>query len=273
MNADDLDERFVFAIDLIKEAGHRAHAYFRDVAALTIKTKGLQDFASEADVQVELTIRRRIAETFPDDGFFGEETGHAGIDGKTVVWVVDPIDGTQPFLSGLSSWCVSIALVSGASIQMGVVYAPARDELFAGSRRHPATLNGQRIAVRRGRLTDGLVATGHCTRVSPEDFVAPFLGLLKAGGMFFRDGSGALSLCYVACGRLIGFMEQHINAWDCLGGIAIVHAAGGASNDFLADDGMLKGGRLIAASPALLPDLAAAIGWEAPDLNAKKVTL
>ena len=75
--------------------------------------------------------------------------------------------------------------------------------------------------------------------------------------MFYRNGSGALMLCYVACGRLIGYVEPHINSWDCLGALAVLEAAGGRSNDFLADDGLLRGNRLITGSPGLYPKLAA----------------
>lgn len=261
MDDRDLDERFAFANALVRDAGALALGYFHDASSLTVTSKGVQDFASEADLQVELLIRRRLDEAFPGDGFFGEETGRDGVDPHGMVWVVDPIDGTQPFLSGLTSWCVSIAFLSEDTLQFGVVFAPARDELFAGSRRHPATLNGMPIAVRDGALTDGLVATGYCTRVGAQDFVTPFLRLLEAGGMFFRDGSGALSLCYVACGRLIGFMEAHINAWDCLGGLAIIAAAGGDATDFLANDGLLEGGRLVAGGPRLRPALSRTLGW------------
>lgn len=75
--------------------------------------------------------------------------------------------------------------------------------------------------------------------------------------MFYRDGSGALALCYVACGRLIGYVEPHINSWDCLGAIAVIEAAGGTVSDFLANDGLWKGNRLLAGSAALYPKLVA----------------
>ena len=75
--------------------------------------------------------------------------------------------------------------------------------------------------------------------------------------MFYRDGSGALVLAYVAAGRLIGYIEPHINSWDCLGALAVIEAAGGVSNDFLAGDGLWSGAPLVAASPELYPELAA----------------
>jgi myo-inositol-1(or 4)-monophosphatase len=73
--------------------------------------------------------------------------------------------------------------------------------------------------------------------------------------MFHREGCGALALSYVACGRLIGYVEQHINSWDCLGALAVIEAAGGTINDFLADDGLWKGNRVIAGPASLYPKL------------------
>jgi myo-inositol-1(or 4)-monophosphatase len=74
---------------------------------------------------------------------------------------------------------------------------------------------------------------------------------LKNGGMFYRDGSGALTLCYIASGRLLGYIEPHINSWDCLGAIAVIRAAGLKTNDFLADDGLRKGNRVIAGNETI----------------------
>jgi myo-inositol-1(or 4)-monophosphatase len=129
---DFTSSRFTFALALVQEAGGVALDYFRRRGALTIKSKGLQDMASEADLETELLIRRRLAENFPQDAFLGEETGLSDFAPGQGIWVVDPIDGTQPFISGLSSWCVSIAFVADDQLEFGVVFAPARGELFAG---------------------------------------------------------------------------------------------------------------------------------------------
>jgi len=88
-----------------------------------------------------------------------------------------------------------------------------------------------------------------------ESFLRPFEALLREGGMFYRDGSGALNLSYVAAGRLIGYIEPHINSWDCLGAIAVIEAAGLRVNDFLAGDGLTKGNAIIAGVPEVYEDL------------------
>ena len=172
------------------------------------------------------------------------------------VVTVDPIDGTQPFISGMSGWCVSIAFIRASTLRFGMVFAPARDELFAGGRHHPATLNGQPVLKHHsGTIREGLVGVGYSPRVTPDEFLSVFSRLLKAGAMFYRDGSGALALCYVADGRLVGYIERHINSWDCLGAIAVIQAAGLQINDFLANDGLRKGNRIIAGNPAVYAEL------------------
>ena len=246
--------RFDFAERLIREAGAIALDYFRRVADLEVSSKGPQDMVTEADVAVEKLIKARLAAEFPTDAFLGEETGHADFPDSTGIWVVDPIDGTQPFVSGLSTWCVSIAYVIGTEIQFGLVFNPAADELFTGGIDRPGQRNGRLIHPHPGSgLADGLVFLGCSTRVLPEQVVPVLDRLLHGGGMFVRNGSGALGLCDVACGRLIGYVEPHINSWDCLGAIAVLRAAGAEVSDFLSGDALLHGNWIVAAPPAIYP--------------------
>src|SRR5258708_18081797 len=141
MPTSDLPARFEFASDLIKDAGQLALNYFHRLGTLTIKQKGEQDMASEADLNVEMLIRERLHGRFPEDAFLGEETGRTEFSPGPGVWVVDPIDGTQPFISGLSGWCISIAFVLDGDTEIGLVYGPAPQELFQGCRGRPAALN------------------------------------------------------------------------------------------------------------------------------------
>ncbi len=256
MAAPDFAARYDFGLGLIREAGALALGYFRRLGTLTVTSKGVQDMASEADVEVERMIRGRLAAAFPEDAFLGEESGRTAYAPGRGIWVVDPIDGTQPFVNGMTSWCVSIAFVEGGRVRMGFVNSPARDELFAGAIGRKATLNGEAIAVRKARgVQEGMLAVGYSPRVGPAEFLPAFERILAAGGMFYRDGSGALALCYVACGRLIGYVEPHINSWDCLGALAVIEAAGGVSNDFLAGEGLWRGAPLVAGSPEIYPAL------------------
>jgi myo-inositol-1(or 4)-monophosphatase len=256
-----LAERFEFGTALIAEAGEMALAYFERRASLAVRSKGTQDLVSEADVEVERLIRDRLAARFPGDAFLGEESGRADVQGAVGIWVVDPIDGTQPFVSDLTSWCVSIGYVHEGRVEMGFLAAPARHEVFTGRRGHGATLNGRPIAVSRSTgLNDGLLCIGMSPRISADQIMAYVEPLLRRGVVYYREGSGALSLAYVAAGRLIGYVEAHLNSWDGLAGVALVEAAGGRVNDFLAGDALWKGGPIVATSPALYPELAEIMG-------------
>jgi myo-inositol-1(or 4)-monophosphatase len=254
----DMTARYAFALKLIRDAGDLALGYFNNRDMLTVKNKGPQDLASEADLNTELLIKQRLEETFPQDAFLGEETGLTQFADGQGIWVVDPIDGTQPFISGMSAWCVSIGFVLGGELKFGMVYAPARDELFAGGTGFPATLNGRPVGKHPGKsIREGICSVGYSPRIGPNEFLPMFTRFLEAGGTFHREGTGALALCYVACGRLIGYFEPHINSWDCLGAIAVIHAAGLKTNDFLENDGLRKGNFLAAGNAAVFAELMA----------------
>ena len=248
--------RFEIARSVILDAGAFANEYFGRLGTLTVKSKGSHDLVSEADLNTELLIRNAFAKHFPEDAFFGEESGYTRVESGRGVWVVDPIDGTQPFLSGMPSWCISVAYVLDGKLEFGLVYNPPCNELFAGGKGFPATVNGRPIAAHPGKdLSAGLVSIGFSPR-SPRSFLFSSLTkLLEQKGMFFRNGSGALCLAYVAAGRLLGHVEPHMHSWDCLGAIAIIEAAGGRVNEYLVGNALLEGNRVVAGSPAVFEQL------------------
>jgi len=255
-----LSERYEVGRELTLRAGSLAAEYAGRLSELDVRWKGSQDVVTEADLEVELLIKRGLAD-FGGDGFLGEETGVDGLAKSDGVWVVDPIDGTQPFVSGLPSWSVSIAYVHRGELQFGFVHNPPLNELFEGGLGRPGLLNGQQVAPHPGRsLGDGVVSTGYATRTGPDDFLPVLDRLLREGGMFYRNGSAALSLCYVACGRLLGYVERHINSYDCLAGLAVIRAAGGQTNDYLTRKSLTAGNRIVAGPRALYADLDAVLG-------------
>jgi len=257
-------DRLRAAKEVAREAGRTALAYFHDPDALEVTSKGKQDFVSQADHDVEALIRGRLLGLFPEDGFLGEESG-AAIDNRDAggIWVVDPIDGTSNFINRVPVWCISIAYVRRDRIEVGVVYDPNADELFAARRGHGAYCGETRIHTSAAdSLTWGTVGVGYSTRTSAATAVDSIRRLLDAGGIYQRNGSGALMLAYVGAGRLLGYLEAHINAWDCLAGILLVQEAGGWTNDFLADDGLLRGNPVIAAAPGVADAVRAVAGFD-----------
>jgi myo-inositol-1(or 4)-monophosphatase len=249
-------ERFEFAHSVIRKAGTVASEYFGRIGSLSIRSKGAHDLVSEADVNTEKAIRDNIAGGFPEDAFFGEESGAPIISEGPGVWVVDPIDGTQPFLCGMPSWCISIAFVLDGKLEFGLVYNPPCEELFAGGKAFPATVNGKPIhASPSTDLSAGLVSIGFSPRSSQAFLFDSLRKLLAHRGMFFRNGSGALSLAYVGAGRLLGHVEPHMYSWDCLGAMAIIEAAGGRVNEYLTGDALVKGNRVVAGAPGVFRQL------------------
>jgi len=254
MPSEEIAERFRFAKTLVRDAGALANRYFQDIGALTIKDKGLQSAVSEADVETERFIRQRLEQAYPDDGFFGEESANdttgADVGAGQGLWVVDPIDGTQCFVKGLPHWSVSIAFVLDGRIQFGVVIDPNLDELFAGGIGFGATLNEKPIAPDASAdIGRDAFSIGFAHRSKPEEVIPVLDRLLKAGGMYVRGGSGALSLVYVACGRTIGYYEPHINSWDSYAAVAILREAGADVVEAEAGDGLTKGCEIIATAP------------------------
>lgn len=245
-------DRTDFACETARKAGALALRYFSNLGALTVKSKGVQDMATEADVNTETVIRDAIAETYPDDGFLGEESSESfAVTDVPGIWIVDPIDGTQPFICGMRTWCISIAYYSQGKVELGVIFDPSNDEMFVAIRGQGATLNGKPMRVANvSGVSEGLVSVGYSTRVTPEDTLLPLSRLLHANGMYHRSGSGALSLAYVAAGRLIGYFEPHMCAWDMAAGELLVREAGGLSSVGLPNDQALIDGNLIIAAAA-----------------------
>lgn len=241
---------------IAREGGRIALGYFRDRSRLTIdqKTSG-QDVVSIADKEVETLLRERIAARFPDDGLLGEEYGlQEGTSGFR--WVMDPIDGTSPFVFGIPAWCVSIAIMRGDAIVAGVIYAPTTDELYSARRGAGTTLNGHRVQVAEAAtLQTGILGLGANHRVPSKVVSGVIEQLLDEGGMFVRNGSGALMLAYVAAGRLVGYWEPHMNAWDCYAGFLLVEEAGGWFSDPSNWVRMIDGGAVVAGCPGVKADL------------------
>jgi myo-inositol-1(or 4)-monophosphatase len=261
-DAESMHLRQLAAEAVAREAGALARRRFLD-ASFKVRFKGPQDYVTEADGETEALISSRLSDAFPRDGFIGEETAGRAPSAGGATWVVDPIDGTSNFARGVSHFCVSIACIAGGRIEVGVIYDPMQDELFSARRGGGARLNGAPIRPSEATaLANSAVEVGWNVRTG----AAKYLDLLRRvtlwGAAPSRTGSGALGIAYVAAGRRDGFVEHHINAWDCLGAILLVHEAGGYVSDFLSGEGLTKGNPLIACAPGLKDALISAAAIE-----------
>lgn len=252
-----LEARFKLAQDIAHEAAALALGYFNQRETLVVETKrDPQDVVSIADREVEQLIRDRVANSFADDGFLGEEYGlNAGSSGFT--WVVDPIDGTSPFVNGMPNWCVSIAVLKDGEPVIGVIKAPCFDELYASAKGLGATLNGKTLSLDPSRnMRNSVTGIGANNYVTPQVVAKIVEDLLEAGGTFIRNGSGALMIAYVAAGRLVGYYEPYMHAWDCMAGFCLVREAGGYTHPFPTQGEQLtKGSKVFVAAPGAVDDL------------------
>ena len=247
--------RLELAKQLTKDAGAEALAYFRSVGDLIVEQKATQDLVSNADRDVEVFIRTALKNAFPDDGIVGEE--HEEVKGSSgYTWVIDPIDGTANFLTSIPAWCVVLACVHNDSTIIGAIFVPDTNELFWGAKNAGAYLNDAPIKVSNTQgLDHGSTGVGMSGRTPPHQVVSFIDLLVREDGVFFRNASGALMLAFVAAGRLIGYAEPHMNAWDCLAGQLLIAEAGGKVEPQSADMMLKEGGRVVASGPGVFEKL------------------
>ena len=203
---------------------------FREVENLQVSSKGAGDFVSRADVASEKTIREELLGTRPNYGWVGEESEPVVGKDPTRRWIVDPLDGTTNFLHGLPHWAISIALEFKGEIVSGVVYDPAKDEMFWAEKGQGAWMNDQRLRVSdRSRLIDCIFATGLPFGGRPDlpETLQDLARLMPATAGVRRWGAAALDLAYVAAGRVDGYWERGVHLWDVAAGDLIVREAGG----------------------------------------------
>ena len=226
-----------FAMQMARDAGRIL--VDRQGRALQVSNKGDIDLVTESDLASEKLIIERIRCHYPRHAILAEESGAS--DGANMAegqsewrWIVDPLDGTTNYAHGYPCYCVSIALERAGRIEIAVVYDPTRDEMFAAERGQGATLNDRRIRVSDvEELNSSMLCTGfpYNVRERPQ-FARHFAAFTMRAQAVRRDGSAAIDLAYVACGRFDGFWEDGLQPWDVAAGLLLIEEAGGLVTDF-----------------------------------------
>ena len=232
---------------LIRQLGTRAQELRN--AGLQVDKKARQDFVSQADVFVEQEIKAWLEAHRPEDGFLGEESGLRA--GKQGTWVIDPIDGTTNYILGMDYWCISLAWVSQGALELGIIYAPDRNEFFFARRGEGAFLNDKRLTLREPDPETVVIGMGRSSRAPAANYARMLERVIDAGMEYRRFGAGALMLAHVAAGQIHGYYEAHLNSWDALAGLLLIQEAGGAHNAFLDNDGLYHGNTMWAAAPGV----------------------
>jgi len=249
------------AITAAQSAGQFIQKSAEDISLLNIEQKTMHDYVSEVDRGSEKIVVDQILETFPDHQILGEEYGSQGSESAQWQWVIDPLDGTTNFLRSLPHYAVSIGVLRDGVVHHGVVYDPAKEDLFVASKGKGVTLNNVAIHVSSSEsIKGGLLATGVPFSGENLDNIDAFTNtmsdLLKCQTSGIRRlGAAALDLAYVAAGRYDGFWESNLKIWDIAAGVLMVEEAGGVVSDLSGGQNYLDNGDVIAASKGTYQDM------------------
>lgn len=205
-------------------------------AAAHVTVKGVADYVTEVDKQVQNFIEKSLGERYPEIQFLGEEKNNDNIDLSGKVWVLDPVDGTTNLIHDYRRSCISLALVENSEIVAGVIYQPYTEELFHAERGKGAYLNGKRIHVSGVKTMDeSLVTIGTSPydkealgKISFQNFYRVFMDCQDIR----RSGSAAIDIAEVAAGRTDAFFEKKLNIWDYAAGALLIEEAGGVATNF-----------------------------------------
>jgi len=223
-----------FIKNLALEAGRICLEGQKHLTYHDLEFKSAKDIVTDIDKKVEAFLVKAIRARYPDHGVLGEEYG--AVRAKSGYrWIIDPIDGTTSFVHRLPFYGISIALEKEGEMVLGVVYAPALDQLFYAEKGRGAFMGDTPIHVSEtGKLDNAVMATGFaCLRDNLTNNNLPiFNEIVPKLRDIRRLGSAALDLCYVALGSLDGFWEMNLNIYDIAAGAVILQEAGGVVTDF-----------------------------------------
>ncbi len=245
---------------MVKAAEKAAKSLLRDFGELEnlqVSVKAPGDFVSKADKRAEEIIHEELSSARPDYGFLMEEQGEVSGKDPYYRWIIDPLDGTNNFLRGIPHWAISIALEHKGEIIAGVIFDPVKNDMFRAEKNGSAFCNRRRLRVSgRSAMVDCTFAHGTARRTptSIQKFQTEVGNVLTACRNMRRMGAAALDMAYVADGRLDGYWERGVKAWDIAAGIIIVREAGGYAQDL--DDrkkNPLTSGNVIAANSEVFP--------------------
>jgi myo-inositol-1(or 4)-monophosphatase len=249
-------------IEAARTAGTGLMRQFRGRARLQVELKGPADFVSAADLDSERTLRAALLSAYPSYGFLAEESPPTVGADASVRFIVDPLDGTTNFLNGIPHFAIAIALEREKRVVAGVVFDPAKDELFVGEQGYGAWLGRQGTGYERLHvasdtdLSRALVGTGipHANgAVRHEAYLAMLAATMREAAGIRRFAAAALDLAYVAAGRFAVFFELGLAPWDMAAGAILVREAGGQVSEPLGENewGFLESGEVLATNGRL----------------------
>lgn len=249
MNQIELKRMTLAVCDIAKSAGSYIKEERAKFSLTKVERKHAHDYVSYVDKGSEQRIVSALRQLLPEAGFITEE-GSAGHDQEQLVWVIDPLDGTTNFIHQFPPYAVSIALMQGQQIIIGVVYEICANECYYAWQGGGAYLDGTPIHVSHQEIEDALLCfqlpyNSEAYKPTAKHFIDTFYGHCASIRMM---GSAAIALCYVAAGRLDGYAEQYLGQWDFMAGGLIVREAGGSVTDFSGSTDFTQGNSVVATN-------------------------
>jgi len=247
------------ATQAAKVGGEVLMRYLRDGVEMSDKTASggkSYDLVSDADLESEKAIAALISEAYPTHELLGEEELSGSVDAEHL-WIIDPLDGTNNYAHEIPHFAVSIAYYYQGKPEVGVVFNPARSDLYTATRGGGAYRNGERVTVCESKtLGKTLVGCGFY-----YDRGAMMRSTLGAIEEFFshdihgirRFGTAALDLCQVGCGQFGAFFEYLLSPWDFAAGVLFVQEAGGEITNAWGEPLPLEKSSVVASNGLLHP--------------------
>ena len=259
----DLEKLTLSVCEIARRAGDYIREERKKFSLDSVERKHAHDYVSYVDKGSERLIVSALRELLSEAGFITEE-GLAGHDTEQMLWVVDPLDGTTNFIHQYAPYAVSIALLQGKDILVGVVYEICADECFYAWQGGGAYLDGAPLHVSNQRLQDALLCfqlpyNSEAYKPVVKQLIDEFYGRV---GSIRACGSAAMALCHVAAGRLDGYAEKYIGQWDYMAGSLIVMEAGGTVTDYSGSPDFTQGNSVVATNGVIQQDFLTVIKAE-----------
>ena len=261
--------------EIAKQAGAYIREERRKFSLESVERKHAHDYVSYVDKGSEKQIVSALRQLLPEAGFITEEGTTKMEEGRckmeedsaispqssSLTWVVDPLDGTTNFIHQYAPYAVSIALLQGKEILIGVVYEVCHDECYCAWKGGGAyvELKGEslKLKVSNQKIQDALL----CLQLPyNSDAYKPVIKhlidkLYGNVGSIRMCGSAAMALCYVASGRYDGYAEKYIGQWDFMAGALIVKEAGGMVTNYEGSEDFTQGNNVVATNGVIQQDL------------------
>ena len=239
---------------IVREAGS---LFGNRVAADHVHIKGVADFVTEVDMEVQNFVETKLFQLYPDIQFMGEEKSNEEIDKSGRIWILDPVDGTTNLIRDYQCSAVSLALFENRKAVLGIIYDPYRDELFEAQAGKGSYMNGKKITVSNVEdLSESLIAIGtspYHKELAEKNF-SLFKKIFEKCLDIRRSGSAAIDLAHVACGRVDCLLERNLKIWDYAAGNLLVREAGGVVWNYEGTDVEDENASDILAGNAVIPE-------------------